>query len=67
MLCNLWSLGKCVSTRLRKLRAMFGLNVFAQRGVKPNDIALSIPAGLLCYMWHAFKVMCKVAVCPNTV
>ena len=40
----------CVSTRLRKLRAMFGLMFLLNGGIESNDIALSIPAGLMCYM-----------------
>ena len=31
-LCNLWPAGKCVSTRLRKLRAMFVLMFFLNGG-----------------------------------
>ena len=41
-----------MSTRWRKLRAIFFLNVFAERGVELNDIALPIPAGSLCLL-HA--------------
>ena len=51
-----------MSMRLRKLRAMVCLNVFAKWGIEPNDIALPIPRGLMCYMWHAFQFMCEVAV-----
>ena len=38
------------------------LNVFAKWGIEPNDIALPIPMGLMCYTWHVFQFMCKVAV-----
>ena len=51
-----------MSTRWRKLRAMFVLMVFAERGVEPNDIALPIPAGSLSLMRRAFQVMVEVAV-----
>ena len=29
--------------------------------VKPNDVALSVPAWLLCYMWHVFQLVVEVA------
>ena len=32
------------------------LNVFAERGIEPNDIALPIPAGSLCFMWRVFQL-----------
>ena len=48
-----------MSTRWRKLRAMF---VFAESGVEPNDIALGIPAGSLCFMRRVFQLMAEVAV-----
>ena len=38
------------------------LNVFAERGVEPNDIALPIPAGSLCFMRRVFQLMAEVAV-----
>ena len=37
------------------------LNVFAERGVEPNDIALPIPAGS-CFMRRVFQLMAEVAV-----
>ena len=33
---------------------------FAEREIEPEDIALLIPAGLFCYMRHAFQLMCEV-------
>ena len=30
-------------------------------GAKPNDAALSVPAWLLCYMWHVFQLVAEVA------
>ena len=38
ILCNLWPTGKCVSTRLRKLRAMFVLMFLLNGG--PNQMML---------------------------
>ena len=38
------------------------LNVSAERGVEPNDIALPIPAGSLCFMRCVFPLMVEVAV-----
>ena len=38
------------------------VNVFAERGVEPNDIALPIPAGSLCFMRRVFQLMAEVAV-----
>ena len=38
------------------------LNVFAERGVEPNDIALPIPGGSLCFMRGVFRLMTEVAV-----
>ena len=38
------------------------LNIFAERGVEPNDIALPIPAGSLCLMRRVFQLMAEVAV-----
>ena len=37
------------------------LDIFAKWRVKPNDVALSIPAWLLCYMWHVFQLVAEVA------
>ena len=37
------------------------LNVLAKRGVEPDDIALPIPAVLLCFMRHVFQLMAEVA------
>ena len=37
------------------------LDVFAEWRVKPNDVALSVPAWLLCYMWHVFQLLAEVA------
>ena len=37
------------------------LDILAKWGVKPNDVALSVPAWLLCYMWHVFQLMTEVA------
>ena len=34
---------------------------FAEWRVKPNDVALSVPAWLLCYMWHVFQLVAQVA------
>ena len=31
------------------------LDIFAKWRVKPNNVALSVPAWLLCYMWHVFQ------------
>ena len=38
------------------------LNVFVEWGVEPNDIALPIPAGSLCFMRRVFQLMVEVAV-----
>ena len=38
------------------------LNGFAERGVEPNDIALPIPAGSLCFTLRVFQLMAEVAV-----
>ena len=51
-----------MSSRWRKLRAMFVLTFFAERGIEPNDIALPIPAGSLCFMRRVFQLMAEVAV-----
>ena len=40
---SLWSGGKCLSIRHRKLRAVC-FDVFAEWRVKPNDIAMSVSA-----------------------
>ena len=37
------------------------LDVLAECRVKPNDVALPVPAWLLCYMWHVFQLVAKVA------
>ena len=41
------------------------LDIFAEwgggGGVKPNDVALSVPASLLCYMRHVFQLVAEVA------
>ena len=49
-----------MSISLRKLRAMFVLAFFAKWRVKPNDVALSVPAWLLCYMWHVLQLVAEV-------
>ena len=36
--------GKCVSTSLRKLRAMFALTFLLSGGLNQNDVVLSAPA-----------------------
>ena len=53
---------KCVSTRLRKLRAMFVLTFLLNAwGVEPNDVVLSVPALFTCVLWHVFKLVAEVA------
>ena len=37
------------------------LDIFAKWRVKPNDVALSVPAWLLCYMWHVFQLVTEAA------
>ena len=36
------------------------LDISAEWRVKPN-VALSVPAWLLCYMWHVFQLVAEVA------
>ena len=36
-------------------------DIFAEWRVKPNDVALSVPSSLLCYMWHVFQLVAEVA------
>ena len=47
---------------MEKTTCYVGLNVFAERGVEPNNIALPIPAGSLCFMQCVFQLMTEVAV-----
>ena len=54
--------GKVCVHEVEKIACDVCLNVFAKWGIEPNDIALSIPAGLMCYMQHVFQFMCEVAV-----
>ena len=35
-------------------------DIFAEWRVKPNDVALSVPAWLLCYMWHVLQLVAEV-------
>ena len=37
------------------------LDIFVEWRVKPNDVALSVPAWLLCYMRHVFQLVAEVA------
>ena len=37
------------------------LDSFAKWRVKPNNVALSVPAWLLCNMWHLFQLVFEVA------
>ena len=50
-----------MSTRLRKLRAMFVLTFLLNGGVEPNDVALSVPALFMRLLWHVFKLVAEVA------
>ena len=50
-----------MSTSLRKRRAMFVLTFFVEWRIKPNEVALSVPAWLLCYMRHVFQLVAEVA------
>ena len=58
-----------MSTSLRKLRVYkleetacdVCLDIFAKWSVKPNNVALSVPAWLLCYKWHVFQLVAEVA------
>ena len=54
--------GKVCVHEVEKIACDVCLNVFAQWGIEPNDIALPIRTGLMCYMWHVFQLMCEVAV-----
>ena len=47
---------------MEKTECYVCLNVFAERGVEPNDIALPIPAGSLYFMRLVFQLMAEVAV-----
>ena len=54
--------GKVCVHEVEKIACDVCLNVFAKWRIEPNDIALPIPTGLMCYMWHVFQFMCEVAV-----
>ena len=47
---------------LEKTACYVCLNVLARSRVEPDNIALPIPAGLLCFMWCVFQLMAEVAV-----
>ena len=47
---------------LEKTACYVCLNVPARSRVEPDNIALPIPAGLLCFMWCVFQLMSEVAV-----
>ena len=36
-------------------------DIFAEWRVKQNDVALSIPAWLLCYVWRVFQLVAEVS------
>ena len=54
--------GKVCVHEVKEIACDVCLNVFAKWRIEPNDIALLIPTGLMCYMWHVFQCMCEVAV-----
>ena len=53
--------GKVRVYKLEEAACNVCLDISAEWRVKPNDVALSVPAWLLCYMWHVFQLVTKVA------
>ena len=51
-----------MSTRWRKVRAMFVLTFLLKGGLNQMYIALPIPAGWLCFIRCVFQLVAKVAV-----
>ena len=49
ILCNLLPVG---GPPVEETACNVCLDIFAEWRVKQNDVALSVPAWLLCYMWH---------------
>ena len=54
--------GEVCVHKVEKIASDVRLNVSVKRRIDPNDIALPIPTGLLCYMRHVFQLMCEVVV-----
>ena len=51
-----------MSTRWRKLRAMFVLTFLLKGGLNQMTLRWPIPAGSLCFMRRVFQLMAEVAV-----
>ena len=65
ILCNLWPTGKCVSTRLRKLRAIFVLTFLQNGGLNQMMLrclflrCLRVSCGMYSSLW--LKLLCPSA------
>ena len=66
ILCNLWPAGKCVSTRLRKLRAMFVLTFLLKRGLNQMMLRCLFLRDW-CVTCVMYSSLCVKLLCPSTV